>query len=53
MNMPTHHSITKTPYHHISEIERGKIEVYLSEGIKPAEIARRLNRNRSTIFPVK
>ena len=33
----------------MSEAERGKIEAYLSIGLKPAEIARRLGKNRSTI----
>ena len=47
--MSTHHSTIKPSYHHLSEAERGKIEAYLSEGLKPAEIARRLGRNRSTI----
>ena len=47
--MSTNHFTTKQPYHHLSEAERGKIEAYLSEGLKPAEIARRLGRNRSTI----
>lgn len=48
--MSTTHSTTKQQsYHHLTEAERGKIEAYLSEGIKPAEIARRLGRNRSTI----
>ena len=37
------------PYCHLSEVERGKIEAFLSEGLKPAEIARRLGRSRSTI----
>ena len=47
--MSTHHSTIKPSYHHLFEAERGKIEAYLSEGLKPAEIARRLGRNRSTI----
>lgn len=47
--MSTNYSTTKQPYHHLSEAERGKIEAYLSEGLKLAEIARRLGRNRSTI----
>ncbi|KPJ21700.1 transposase, partial [Streptococcus phocae] len=47
--MSTNHSTTKQSYHHLSEAERGKIEAYLSEGLKPAEIARRLGRSRSTI----
>ena len=42
-------STTKQPYCHLSEVERGKIEAFLSEGVKPAEIARRLGRSRSTI----
>lgn len=36
-------------YKHFTAIERGKIEAYLREGVKPAEIARRLGRNRSSI----
>ena len=36
-------------YKHLSEAERGDIEAYLSVGLKPTEIARRLGRNRSTI----
>lgn len=47
--MSTHYSTTKQSYRHLSEAERGKIEAYLSESLKPAEIARRLGRNRSTI----
>lgn len=47
--MSTHHSTTKQSYHNLCEAERGKIEAFLSEGLKPAEIARRLGRNRSTI----
>lgn len=39
----------KHSYRHLSEAERGQIEAYLAEGLKPAEIARRLGRNRSTI----
>lgn len=49
MNMPTNYFTTKSSYRHLSEAERGKIEAYLSEGLKMAEIARRLGRNRSTI----
>lgn len=49
MNMSTNHSTTKQPYHNLSEAERRKIEACLSEELKPAEIARRLGRNRSTI----
>ncbi|MBZ2154645.1 helix-turn-helix domain-containing protein, partial [Streptococcus australis] len=49
MNMSTNYSTTNQSYKHLSEAERGKIEVYLCLGIKPAEIARRLGRNRSTI----
>ncbi|WP_172793792.1 IS30 family transposase [Streptococcus halotolerans] len=48
--MSTNHSTTKQAYHHLSEAERGKMEAYLSEGLKPAEIAKRLSRNRSTIY---
>ncbi|HHX0240559.1 TPA: helix-turn-helix domain-containing protein [Enterococcus faecalis] len=36
-------------YNHLPPEERGKIEAYLDEGVSQAEIARRLNRNRSTI----
>ena len=34
-------------YNHLTPEERGKIEAYLDEGVSQAEIARRLNRNRS------
>lgn len=47
--MSTNNDTTKTSYSHLSEVERGKIEAFLSEGLKPAEIARRLGRNRSTL----
>ena len=47
--MSTNYSTTNQSYKHLSEAERGKIEAYLSIGLKPAEIARRLGRNRSTI----
>ena len=47
--MSTINCTTKQPYCHLSEVERGKIEAFLSEGLKPAEIARRLGRSRSTI----
>lgn len=47
--MSTNYSITNQSYKHLSEAERGEIEAYLSVGLKPAEIARRLRRNRSTI----
>ena len=47
--MSTTNCTTKQPYCHLSEVERGKIESFLSEGLKPAEIARRLGRSRSTI----
>ncbi len=47
--MSTNYSTTKQSYKHLSEAERGEIEAYLSVGLKPAEIARRLGRNRSTI----
>lgn len=47
--MSTNYSATNQSYKHLSEAERGEIEAYLSVGLKPAEIARRLGRNRSTI----
>lgn len=47
--MSTNNDSTKPSYSHLSEVERGKIEAFLSEGLKPAEIARRLGRNRSTL----
>ena len=47
--MSTNYSTTNQSYKHLSEAERGEIEAYLSVGLKPAEIARRLGRNRSTI----
>ena len=47
--MPTNYSTTNQSYKHLSEAERGEIEAYLSVGLKPVEIARRLGRNRSTI----
>ena len=49
MNMSTNYSTTNQSYKHLSEAERGEIEAYLSVGLKPAEIARRLGKNRSTI----
>ena len=36
-------------YNHLSSEERGHIEAYVREGVSQAEIARRLNRHRSTI----
>lgn len=36
-------------YNHLSAEERGQIEAYLKEGVSQAEIARRLDRHRSTI----
>lgn len=36
-------------YKHLTAEERGKIEAYLDEGLRPTEIARRLDRHRSTI----
>ena len=36
-------------YNPLSAEERGQIEAYLREGISQAEIARRLDRHRSTI----
>ncbi|WP_192208640.1 IS30 family transposase [Streptococcus sp. KS 6] len=47
--MSTNYSTTNQSYKHLSEAERGEIEAYLSVGLKPVEIARRLGRNRSTI----
>ena len=47
--MSTNYSTTNQSYKHLSEADRGEIEAYLSVGLKPAEIARRLGRNRSTI----
>ena len=47
--MSTNYSTTNQSYKHLSEAERGEIEAYLGVGLKPAEIARRLGRNRSTI----
>ena len=47
--MSTNCSTTNQSYKHLSEVERGEIEAYLSVGLKPAEITRRLGRNRSTI----
>ncbi|MDH6365847.1 IS30 family transposase [Enterococcus sp. PF1-24] len=36
-------------YKHLSPEERGKIEAYLDEGLSHSEIAKRLDRHRSTI----
>ena len=47
--MSTNQSTTNQSYKHLSEAERGKIEAYLRVGLKPAEITRRLGKNRSTI----
>ena len=47
--MSTNYSTTNQSYKHLSEAERGEIKAYLSVGLKPAEIVRRLGRNRSTI----
>ena len=47
MSMPTNYSTTKQSYHHLSEVEGEKIEAYLSEGLKPAEIVRILGRTFS------
>ena len=49
MNISTNYSNTNQSYKHLSEADRGEIEAYLSVELKPAEIARRLGRNRSTI----
>ena len=45
----TNYSTTNQSYKNLSEAERGKIEAYLCLRIKPAETARRLGRNHSTI----
>ncbi|MBD9869702.1 helix-turn-helix domain-containing protein [Enterococcus faecalis] len=37
-------------YNHLSAEERVQIEAYLKEGVSQAEIARRLDRHRSTIY---
>ena len=42
--MSTNYSTTNQSYKHLSEAERGEIEAYLSVGLKPAEITRRLGR---------
>ena len=47
--MSTNYSTTNQSYKHLSEVDRGEIEAYLRVGLKPAEITRRLGRNRSTI----
>ncbi|MGT2713978.1 helix-turn-helix domain-containing protein, partial [Streptococcus pluranimalium] len=47
--MSTNHSTKKSRYSHLSASERGEISAYLKMGKKPAEIARLLNRHRSTI----
>ncbi len=47
--MSTNHSTQKSRYSHLSASERGEISAYLKMGKKPAEIARLLNRHRSTI----
>ena len=47
--MSTNYSTTNQSYKHLSGAERGEIEAYLSVGLKPVEIARRLGRNCSTI----
>ena len=36
-------------YKHLTAEERGKIQAYLDEGLRPAEIARRLDHHRLTI----
>ena len=45
--MSANYPTTNQSYKHLSEAERGKIEAYLSVGLKPAEITR-LGKNRST-----
>ena len=47
--MSTIYPTTNQAYKHLSEAERGKIEVYLCLGIKTVEITRWLGRKRSTI----
>ncbi|MFC5631457.1 helix-turn-helix domain-containing protein, partial [Streptococcus caledonicus] len=47
--MSTNHSTKKSRYSHLSASERGEISAYLQMGKKSAEIARLLNRHRSTI----
>ena len=42
--MSANYPTTNQSYKHLSEAERGEIEAYLSVGLKPAEIARRLGR---------
>ena len=46
--MSTNYSTTNQSYKHLSEAERGEIEAYLSVGLKPAEIAREMNRGSIT-----
>ena len=46
--MSANYPTTNQSYKNLSEAERGKIEAYLSVGLKPSEIAR-LGRNHSTI----
>lgn len=48
--MSTTYSTTKLSYSHLSAFERGQIKAYLNEKLPLAEIARKLNRHRSTIF---
>ena len=47
--MSSYYSTINQSYRHLSEAELGETEAYLSVGLKPTEIARRLGRNRSTI----
>ena len=47
--MSANYPTANKSYKHLYEAERGKIEAYFSVGLKPAEIARRLGRNHSTI----
>ena len=51
--MSTNYSTTNQSYKHLSEAERGEIEAYLSVGLKPAEIARRLGRKIGLLLLVK
>ena len=49
MNMSSKQKKKKSRYSHLPASERGEISAYLKMGKKPAEIARLLNRHRSTI----
>ena len=47
--MSTTHSTKNSSYSHLSASERGEMSAYLKMGKKPTEIARLLDRHRSTI----